>query len=71
MCDANSSLRVRELDPHGEPLEEARVIPGRSGKTNPEMTKTPIWYCCYDLSTSTINALQDFGLQGGFFIVRL
>ena len=40
--DADTSLWVRELDPHGVPLGEARVISGRAGKTNPEMAKTPI-----------------------------
>ena len=39
MCDADTALRVGELDPHGVPLEEARVVSGRAGKTNPEMAK--------------------------------
>ena len=35
-------LGITELNPHGVPLEEARVFPGRAGKTNPEMANTPI-----------------------------
>ena len=42
MCDADTSLQVGELDPHGVPPEEARVVSGRAGIMNPEMAKTPI-----------------------------
>ena len=42
MFNADTSLRVRELDPHGVPTEEARVFRGRAGKMYPEMAKTPI-----------------------------
>ena len=42
MFNADTSLWVRELDPHGVPTEEARVFPGRAGKMYPEMAKTPI-----------------------------
>ena len=41
MCDADTSLWVGELDLHGVPPEEARIVSGRAGKTNPEIAKTP------------------------------
>ena len=65
MCDADTSLWVGELHSHGVLPEEARVVSGKAGKMNPEMAKTPVYYCCYDLSRFTINAFQDFGVQAG------
>ena len=40
MFDADSPLRVRVLDSHREPLEEAGVIPGRAGKMSPAWSES-------------------------------
>ena len=51
-------IQVRELDSHSKPLEEAGVVLGRAGKTNPEMAN--------HLSVTCPDALQDFDVKAVF-----
>lgn len=69
MCDADTSLQVGESDPHRVPLEEARVISGRAGKTNPAWNdqNTYLILLLWLVYRFTINVFQDFGVQVRLF----